>query len=299
MIPQKTIKKLLEEKCNDYSKFEPFSDSTPIQTSIIIPVYNNAGIFRLTLSSLTDNESLRENREDIELVVVDDGSKEDIGTLFDSFNFPFSKRLIKLPANKGRSSARNAGINNASNELLVFLDADIVVPKNYFAETWKVHNKMRNAISVGLAKNIYHDEILSWSTNLPGMPNIEDDFRYQKTFPKGRFDREEYRLLSETNWFKNFGFEREIGPWTLPKMVITHNVGVRKEQVKEVGGFDERFRTWGYEDSHFGAKMIANGCYVVPLKNTGIWRILLRDKNRRFSSKNLALYNLLISEEST
>jgi len=298
MIPQKTIKNLLEEKCNDYSTFEPFLDSSPIPTSSIIPVYNNAEIFRLTLRSLVDNISLRESRVPAELVVVDDGSKEDIKAIFDSFNFPFNKRLIKLPTNRGRSFARNVGINYASNELLVFLDADVVLPQNYFSETWKMHNKMRNAISVGLAQNVYYDEITSGKTNLSGMPNLKDDFRYQKTFPTGKFDKEEYRLVSETNWFKNFGFERKIGSWTLPKMVVTHNIGVRKEQVKEVGGFDERFRAWGYEDSHFGARLIANGCYVVPLKDTGIWRILSRDKNRKFSSENLALYEQLISEES-
>jgi len=295
----KTIKQLLKERDNDYSLFEPFNDSTPISSSIIIPVYNGGNIFRETVKNLSKHPTITSKHNLFEIIVVNDGSTENIESILKDIEFPCQFKYFSFPQNKGRSAARNKGIRLASNSLLFFFDADILLPNNYFEEMWKIHNATKKAVAVGLAENIFFDDpkLTKLIKAEDFFPNIKDDFRYYKKFSKGEFDRGEYQLIKETNWFKQFGNHEQIGPWTLPKMVVTHNVSVRKENANQIKGFDERFRTWGYEDTYFGAKLIASGCYVIPSKNTGIIRIIIRNKNKRFSDKNRSLYEKLIAEE--
>ena len=295
MNPQKTIRQLLEKKDNNYSFYEPFEDGSPISSSIILPVYNGKKTLEKTLENLSKHKTILTNPDLFELIVVGDGSEEDIYSVFEQTSFTCANYFISHNRNLGRSAARNSGIKEAKNELLFFFDADVLLPSDYFERMWAIHNSVDNAVAVGLAQNKYLNEISNLSPNSRKItPDITDDFRYYKKFKSLQFGRQEFRLIKETDWFKHFGYHRRIGPWTLPKMVVTHNVSVRRDYVLDVEGFDERFKTWGYEDTYFGAKLIAKDCYVIPSKQTGVIRILERNKKRQFSDENRLLYESLI-----
>jgi glycosyltransferase involved in cell wall biosynthesis len=295
MNQKKTILQILEKKDNNYSFYEPFEDGSPISSSIIIPVYNGKRCLEKTLESLSKNKTILANPGLFELIVVNDGSEEDVYQTFKKIFFSCDKIFINNHKNFGRSAARNSGIKESNNNLLFFFDGDIIIPPNYFERTWAIHNSLDKAVVVGLAQNKFFDEFsgkYNYSEDI--IPDITDDFRYYKKFKNVKFGEKEFRLIEETDWFKNFGYHKRIGPWELPKMVVTHNLSVRRKQVLGVGGFDEKFKTWGYEDTHFGAKLIAKDCYVIPLTQTGVIRILERDKKRRFSYENKKLYEKLI-----
>lgn len=295
MNTQKTIRQLLGEKDNNYSEYESFSDSSPIPSSIIIPVCNGAEVFKKTLENISQQRVISTNPNLFEIIIVDDGSNEDIRSVFEASCFECAKYLIRHNKNLGRSAARNSGIKKANKKLFFFFDADILLPSNYFERMWAIHNSLDNAVAIGLAQNVYFDNISSQVTNPDKItPDVTDDFRYYKKFEDLRFGRAEFKLMKETGWLKQFGYHRKIGPWTLPKMVVTHNVSVRREHSLRVKGFDERFKTWGYEDTHFGAKLIAAGCYVIPSKELGVIRMLQGDKKRKFSDENRQLYERLI-----
>lgn len=292
MNSQKTIKELLREKNNDYSRYELFTDTSPIPSSVIIPAYNGGRQLKRTLENLARQISVMNNSSKFEVIVIDDGSNEDLYSIFKDVKFACPSLYARHIHNQGRSSARNFGINISSKELLFLFDADVLLPNNYFEESWAVHNNIKNAVVVGLAQNVYSDDPTCEVTSTEEVNlDITDDFRYKKIL-----EGKEFRLIEETDWFKQFGHYRTIGPWTLSNMVVTHNLSVRKDVAREVRGFDERFRTWGYEDSNFGAKLISSGSYIVPLKNTGIIRIIQRNPKRKFSIENRELYEKLLDE---
>lgn len=296
MKPHKTIKQLLEKRDNDYSLFEPFNNPTLISSSIIIPVYNKGGIFRETMKNILRHPMITSKYDLFEIIVVNDRSSENIESILKDMEFPCQFKYSSFTQNRGRSAARNEGIKLSTNSLLFFFDADILLPNNYFEEIWKIHNATKKAVAVGLAENIFFDDpkLIELIKVRDFSPDIRDDFRCYKKFSEGKFDREEYQLVEETNWFKQFGNYKQIGPWTLPKMVVTHNISVRRDNVLKVMGFDERFKSWGYEDAYFGAKLIASGCYVIPSRETGVLRIIQRDEQRKFSDENKQLYKRLI-----
>ena len=87
--------------------------------SVIIPVYNAGRFLRQTLDSIC-GQSLR----DIEIILVDDGSKDDSLTIMEEYARADSRITILHQKNQYAGVARNNGIQVARGKYLSFLDAD-------------------------------------------------------------------------------------------------------------------------------------------------------------------------------
>lgn len=85
--------------------------------SIIIPVYNRAGVFQQSLRS-----ALAQSYPNTEIIVVDDGSNPAI-VLPKNVD---AKVQLFCQANAGAPAARNAGFKKSTGEYVIFWDADIV-----------------------------------------------------------------------------------------------------------------------------------------------------------------------------
>ncbi len=73
--------------------------------------------------------------EGCEIIVVDDGSKDNTGQLLLNLNKSVEFNYIKLPENRGKSYAMAIGVENASNDILLFFDADSIgIKKEHFAD---------------------------------------------------------------------------------------------------------------------------------------------------------------------
>lgn len=90
------------------------TDDNPL-VSVIIPVYNGGRYLRAALESV-----FAQTYRPFEVIVVDDGSKDDSGVIAQSFP---DVRYIRQ-ANQGVAAARNNGIEAARGEFFAFLDQD-------------------------------------------------------------------------------------------------------------------------------------------------------------------------------
>jgi glycosyltransferase involved in cell wall biosynthesis len=84
--------------------------------SVIVPAYNEAGrigavIAPIVASSLVD-----------EVIVVDDGSDDGTADVAGRY----AVQVLRLIENRGKAAALDAGVSRARNDLLLFLDADLV-----------------------------------------------------------------------------------------------------------------------------------------------------------------------------
>ena len=87
--------------------------------SIIIPCYKAAATLRRAVASaLTDAPS------DIEILLVDDGNPDDTGALCDELTAADPRITALHRENGGAGAARNTGLDAASGEWVLFLDAD-------------------------------------------------------------------------------------------------------------------------------------------------------------------------------
>lgn len=101
----------------------------PPLVSVIMPVFNRAGIVRAAIASV-----LAQSWPHLELICVDDGSSDGSVAAIRAFDDP-RLRLIELGRNVGHSAARNAGLEAASGEIIAFLDSDNHWDGRYLAAT--------------------------------------------------------------------------------------------------------------------------------------------------------------------
>lgn len=93
--------------------------------SFIIPTYNRAYILPKAIESILNQNG----KHDFEILVCDDGSKDDTKELVTSFNSSKIKYLHQI--NQGPAVARNMGLEQASGEWISYLDSDNTLMPNY------------------------------------------------------------------------------------------------------------------------------------------------------------------------
>ena len=88
------------------------------KVSIVVPVFNAQRCIADTI-----NSCLGQDHEDLELLLVDDGSTDDSVSVMESFASD-RVRILKNTNEKGAAGARNTGIDAARGRYVAFIDAD-------------------------------------------------------------------------------------------------------------------------------------------------------------------------------
>ncbi len=105
--------------------------------SVIIPLYNKEKHIKSTLES-----ALKQTFQDFEIIVVNDGSTDGSGAIAEA-NADHRIKLFNIQ-NQGVSHARNYGIEKASSDLIVFLDADDLWRNNHLENLKELYTAFPN-----------------------------------------------------------------------------------------------------------------------------------------------------------
>lgn len=94
--------------------------------SVIVPVFNIANELGRCIESI-----IGQTYEQLELLLVDDGSTDGSGDLCDAYAVRDARIRVLHQANAGVSAARNTGLDHARGNYIAFLDGDDYVPHFY------------------------------------------------------------------------------------------------------------------------------------------------------------------------
>lgn len=97
-----------------------------VSLSVIVPVWNQAAYLEHCV------DSILEQMESLQLILVDDGSTDGSGEICDSYAARDRRITVIHKPNGGILSARKSGISAARGELLAFVDADDWLEPGYF-----------------------------------------------------------------------------------------------------------------------------------------------------------------------
>lgn len=98
--------------------------SSQVFISIIVPTYNRAELIKNTLLSL-----INQTYQNYEIIVVDDGGKDNTKEIVESLNHP--KISYHWKKNAERGAARNFGAKLAKGDVLNFFDSDDLAKDNH------------------------------------------------------------------------------------------------------------------------------------------------------------------------
>lgn len=94
--------------------------------SVIIPVYNTGKACLELLDSLEQS-----SYKNLEIICVDDGSKDDSYKMLSAYAAQHKNIVLHKQKNAGPSAARNAGLELATGDYVMFIDSDDAVDRSF------------------------------------------------------------------------------------------------------------------------------------------------------------------------
>lgn len=102
------------------------------KVSVIVPIYNVEKYLEKCINSL-----LSQTLEDIQIILVNDGSKDNSGNIAKEYEKNNKDKVIYVEKeNGGLSDARNYGLKYATGDFIAFLDSDDYIEKNAYEEMY-------------------------------------------------------------------------------------------------------------------------------------------------------------------
>lgn len=102
------------------------------KVSVIVPIYNVEKYLEKCINSL-----LSQTLKDIQIILVNDGSKDNSGNIAKEYEKNNKDRVIYVEKeNGGLSDARNYGLKYATGNFIAFLDSDDYIEKNAYEEMY-------------------------------------------------------------------------------------------------------------------------------------------------------------------
>lgn len=286
-----TIQQYLSEKSNDYTflqkgykdvtgidLFDPFatpffaSHKTLPTISVIIPAWNAKGTILACLSSIEKSSYNFHHQECLQVIVVDDGSTDDMWRIIKRSNLQLNLTAVKIH-HTCRAQACNTGTSVANGDILVSCDADMILSfftLEHFAARYQL---LPNAVLIGFRTNTDPTDHRVDTRHISkyGSPTgvfIVGDERL--SFPVQGWPNS---MSLASGHYKHLGYKRGLwmpddesfnDPWLLSDQVFGALFSINKDVFFDIGGYDERFMGWGCEDSFLAAKAIAEGQYIIP-----------------------------------
>jgi len=101
------------------------------KVSIIVPIYNVEKYLAECIESLCS-----QTLEDIEIILVDDGSPDNSGAICDEYAQKDTRIKVIHKKNAGVSAARNDGLSIATGDYVIFVDSDDYVPVDAYEKMY-------------------------------------------------------------------------------------------------------------------------------------------------------------------
>ena len=196
--------------------------------SVVIPTLNRARLLARTIDRI-ENQTI--SRDLYEVIVVDNASTDDTHLVLGEKSREYSNLKFLYQPKPGAAPTRNAGLRQATGEIVLFIDNDILAEPELVARHLEYHSRYPNASIIG-------DVITPWNEN------TDPFLRYLR-------HRGIYNPYTITSGPMDFSYYH------------TGNVSTRRAALMGVGGFNEEFFIYGMEDIELGYRLQKAGCLMI------------------------------------
>ncbi len=201
--------------------------NSPYQAAVIIPTRGGAAKLHYPLDALE-----QQTEKDFQVIVVCDGDIDGSEEVVDSYRKRgiLNIEAIVFPENRGRVAALNAGHRAAHAHVLIRCDDDLQPERDFIEQHCKHH----------------------WGKKEAGVIGI-----YNNKFP-------------ETPYARAYGIDRDRkfreDAYSAPESLVWRywagNTSMSSKMFNRLGGYDERFRLYGWEDVDMGYRLYCAGADI-------------------------------------
>jgi glycosyltransferase involved in cell wall biosynthesis len=217
-----------------------------MKISLIIPSYNTEKHLINTYNSV------RKYYKDVEMVIINDGSTDNTSEWLDNLE---DNNVIKINSKerKGHTFFYDEGMRQATNEIVGIIHSDMIIGPNYIENTLK-HLKRGKVVCATRIEPPIHPA---------GEEKIVMDFGMEHNDLK--FDEFEKFCIEKSNELKDITTKGIFAPWVL-----------YKEDHFAIGGHDQKFAPYGYEDSDIFNRWILAGYEMIQSRDAFVYHLTCR-----------------------
>lgn len=183
--------------------------------SVVLGSFNQKEVLEKVLNSF---ESQSISPSQFEVIVIDSSSTDGTGDFFKTYQPQYAFRGIVQP-NQGKTSARNRGVKESRGKWILITDADMIAHPDLVKNHLEAQQKSLKPTSFeGLTYNM---------TRLVWPPELESLYPYIQR---------DYKENQALGWY----------------YFLTGNISFPRDTFYELGGFNETFKGYGWEDLEMG-----------------------------------------------
>lgn len=275
------IKKDYENKYGESLNHQPYDsiNNYPLReckykVSLIISTWNSYNSLRMTLRTIENTYICNNFNNKLEVVIVDDGSDDETYNLINDNEYNFELKYIKQ-IHLGRAQGINMGVLNSTGEMIIFLDADILLFPYTIDELVKRQQEyLDDAICFGFREDVFDSpkeekDIIEYINDFK--PSFWLDNRFTYDF-QGSFGS---NMMLETNLMLNYSTKKNIWVsnnikaiydcWQIYRMIYGFLFAVSRKNFDLFGGFAEFLVGWGCDDTVFISLAVENNLKLIPV----------------------------------
>ncbi len=268
---------------NDY---RPIAARDPgpsrLEVAVVIPVYNRARLLQRTLAGLAAQRGYP--RDLIEVIVVDDGSDEDVAGTVSSMAGALPVSLHRQQRDGyGAGRARTLGAQRTSADVVLFVDADCLPDPGLVAAHMAWHHRSADLVVVGARHpldtgNLEVDDLASGSVDLRALAGARSD------------DPGDWRA---TLYRRTAGLVHGTEAY---RAVVSNNLSMHRSVFLAAGGFSPDFRRWGGEDTELGWRLWQAGAYLVPATDAIVYHQIQEERDSPWRSEHRSQNEELLAD---
>ena len=191
--------------------------------SVVIPTFNRKLILKKCLLAL-ENQLLNNKIISYEIIVIDDGSTDGTTNWIAENKETLPHVVLYEQSHAGPASARNLGVLKSKNEIIIFIDSDLIVVNNFL------------------------------------ISHVDKLYKYWEKFNKNCFT---YGSVINTSNFENPENENFKITDISYAYFATGNVAISRDLLLKVGLFDNSFSLYGWEDLELGERLKKLGTKLI------------------------------------
>ena len=224
--------------------------------SVIIPVYNRSHFLAETIDTV-----LCQTYPHFEIIIVDDGSTENIKKVLDDKYINESRIKYFHKQNEERGAARNFGLKQAKGDYAVFFDSDDFMKPDYLKI---LHQIIAENPGINLLAAKYNYDNNGKIGNHPILQNLAEGWYDQNLFLEGNILACNYCIQIKGHNYKPFPPERELASmedW----LFLLENLSNNKIYIKDEIGVTMR--------QHDERSMSNNRKVIIARKKATDWAL--------------------------